>query len=73
MATINITVVQTNTLFKSDAANGFFRYITTKNDIDQFLPKTFDVKIVRNYIWIYDVIKKREKIFFVRLWQVEYQ
>ena len=73
MATINITVVQTNTLFKSDAANGFFRYITTKNDIDQFLPKTVDVKAVCNFICIYDVIKKRENFFSLDCWQVAYQ
>ena len=63
MATINITVVQTNTLFKSDAANSFFRYITTKNDIDQFLPKAFDVKVVRT-IFVFMTSSKNVKKFF---------
>ena len=31
------------TFFLSDAANGFFRCITPKNDTDQFSQKNFDV------------------------------
>ena len=57
---------------KSEAANGFSRCITPKNDLDQFSQKNFAFYWVRNSVLVCDVLKKVKKLFFGKHWQVPY-